>query len=225
MLTADATNARKNILKEEKYNSTNFLTLWDFEGIFKYSPLFYGWYTYKGSKTSAYWMPFAYFITGLVAYAYSFFATLRKMAENSRMSKLSEKDDECIFSWKLFTAWDYMIGNAETAHNRIASIVVGFKEALLEEAEKKRESRNWKITGIRIFVNTVVLGLLVFSAFAVIMVVERSKEPEAKKSIWRSNEISFVMTFISISFPMIFEGLGFFEQYHPRKQLRFQLAR
>lgn len=57
------------------------------------------------------------------------------------MSKLSEKDDECIFSWKLFTAWDYMIGNAETAHNRVASIVMGFKEALLEEAEKKRESR------------------------------------------------------------------------------------
>jgi hypothetical protein len=34
-----------------------------------------------------------------------------------------------------------MIGNAETAHNRIASIVVGFKEALVEEAEKKREAR------------------------------------------------------------------------------------
>ncbi|XP_015833695.1 transmembrane channel-like protein isoform X1 [Tribolium castaneum] len=224
MLTA-VPDARKQILKEERYNSTNFQTLWDFGGVFKYSPLFYGWYTYKESKKSGYRMPFAYFITGLVAYAYSFFATLRKMAENSRMSKLSEKDDECIFSWKLFTAWDYMIGNAETAHNRIASIVVGFKEALLEEAEKKREARNWKITGFRILVNTVVLGLLFFSAFAVILVVKRSTEPEARSSVWRSNEITFVMTFISISFPMIFEGLGFLEQYHPRKQLRLQLAR
>ncbi|XP_044270134.1 transmembrane channel-like protein 2-A [Tribolium madens] len=224
MLTA-APDVRKQILKEERYNSTNFQTLWDFGGVFKYSPLFYGWYTYKESKKSGYRMPFAYFITGLVAYAYSFFATLRKMAENSRMSKLSEKDDECIFSWKLFTAWDYMIGNAETAHNRIASIVVGFKEALLEEAEKKREARNWKITGFRILVNTVVLGLLFFSAFAVVLVVKRSTEPEARSSVWRSNEITFVMTFISISFPMIFEGLGFLEQYHPRKQLRLQLAR
>lgn len=34
-----------------------------------------------------------------------------------------------------------MIGNAETAHNRIASIVMGFKEALLEEAEKKKQPR------------------------------------------------------------------------------------
>lgn len=68
-----------------------------------------------------------------------------RMAENSRMSKLSEKDDECIFSWKLFTGWDYMIGNAETAHNRVASIVMSFKEALLEEAEKKREDRRYTL--------------------------------------------------------------------------------
>lgn len=34
-----------------------------------------------------------------------------------------------------------LIGHAETAHNRIASVVLGFKEALLEEAEKKKDTR------------------------------------------------------------------------------------
>ena len=67
------------------------------------------------------------------------------MAENSRMSKLSEKEDECVFTWKLFTGWDYMIGNSETAHNRAASIILGFKEALLEEAEKKRNPRKYDL--------------------------------------------------------------------------------
>lgn len=43
------------------------------------------------------------------------------MAENSRTAKLSSKDDECVFSWKLFTGWDFMIGHSETAQNRIAS--------------------------------------------------------------------------------------------------------
>lgn len=57
------------------------------------------------------------------------------------MSKLSEKEDECAFSWKLFSSWDFMIGNAETAQNRIGSIVLGFKEALLEESEKHRDER------------------------------------------------------------------------------------
>lgn len=63
------------------------------------------------------------------------------MAENSRMSKLSSKDDEYVFSWKLFTGWDYMIGHLETAQNRMASIILGFKEALLEEAEKKKDTQ------------------------------------------------------------------------------------
>lgn len=36
--------------------------------------------------------------------------SLSRMAENSRNSKLSSKDDECVFSWKLFTGWDFMIG-------------------------------------------------------------------------------------------------------------------
>lgn len=54
------------------------------------------------------------------------------MAENSRMSKLSEKDDECTFAWKLFTGWDYMIGNPETAYNKVASLVMGFKVRSLD---------------------------------------------------------------------------------------------
>lgn len=65
------------------------------------------------------------------------------MAKNSRLSKLTEKEDEYIFSWKLFTGWDFMIGNPETSHNRTASIVLGFKEALLEEAEKQRDERKY----------------------------------------------------------------------------------
>lgn len=63
------------------------------------------------------------------------------MAKNSRMSKLSEKEDEYAFSWKLFTSWDFMIGNPETSNNRTSSITLGFKEALLEEAEKAKDKR------------------------------------------------------------------------------------
>lgn len=69
---------RKVIQDEDRYNATNFLTLWDFEGIFKYSPLFYGWYTNNEESKTGYRLPFAYFVTGLVVYAYSFFAILRK---------------------------------------------------------------------------------------------------------------------------------------------------
>ncbi|KAJ2954092.1 hypothetical protein O0L34_g2308 [Tuta absoluta] len=214
---------RKKIMDDEKRNATNLLTLWEFEGVLKVSPIFYGYYSNVERKQ--YRMPLAYFLTGLVVYIFSFVAILRKMAENSRMSKLSEKEDECIFSWKLFTGWDFMIGNAETAHNRIASVILSFKEALLEEAEKKKDVRNWRIISLRALVNVAVVILLVASAWAVVTVVTRPEDETKPRSWWTENESSTVVTSISIVFPFLFELLGLLEHYHPRKQLRLQLAR
>ncbi|XP_053662984.1 transmembrane channel-like protein [Anopheles marshallii] len=217
---------RKTMSRQELSLTRNFSTIWEFEGHLKYSPLFYGYYsTFSGAIAWGYNLPLAYFFTGLVVYIYSFVATLKKMAENSRMSKLSSKDDEYVFSWKLFTGWDYMIGHMETAQNRMASIILGFKEALLEEAEKKKDTRNWKIILLRILVNFLILGLLVISAYEVILVVKRSMDIKESDSWWRRNEITVVMSLISFFFPMIFEALGIMEYYHPRKQLRIQLAR
>ncbi|KAG5335422.1 TMC3 protein, partial [Acromyrmex charruanus] len=224
VLTANATLAgeRKIMLQEEAIKSKDLLTLWEFEGVLKYSPFFYGWYTNQDSNSN-YRLPLAYFVTNLVVYIYSFVAILRKMAKNSRLSKLIEKEDEYVFSWKLFTGWDFMIGNPETAHNRTASIMVGFKEALLEEAERQKDKRNWRIISMRIFVNVAVLSLLALSAYAVIKVVERSTVES--QNWWRQNEITIVMSLITYLFPILFEILGFLESYHPRKQLRIQLAR
>lgn len=80
MLTADKDLAgeRKIMLEEEKATATDLLTLWDFEGILKYSPIFYGYYTNVDGPGTAYRLPFAYFMTGLAVYLYSFVATLRK---------------------------------------------------------------------------------------------------------------------------------------------------
>ncbi|XP_052125646.1 transmembrane channel-like protein isoform X2 [Frankliniella occidentalis] len=235
ILTADPKTAgeRKEMLDEERKTAYNLYTLWDFEGPLRYSPLFYGYYTDRDSTDCAgkskcgkgYRLPFAYFMTGLAVYVYSFVAILRKMASNSRMSKLSEKEDECAFTWKMFAGWDYMIGNAETAHNRVASTVLGFKEALVEEAERQREKRNWRMLAVRVAVNILVLGMLVFSAWAVVRVVERSTEPDANSNIWRQNETTVVINIVNSIFPILFELFGLLEQYHPRKTLRVQLGR
>lgn len=67
--------------------------------------------------------------------------------------------------------------------------------------------------------------LLVVSAGAVIFVVADSKRVTSKDSWWRRNEITLVLSTISFFFPMFFEALGLIEYYHPRQQLRIQLAR
>ena len=79
VLTADEMKAgeRKIMLPEEKAKSKHLLTLWEFEGILKYSPFFYGWYTNQNTNRG-YRLPLAYFTTNLVVYTYSFVAILRK---------------------------------------------------------------------------------------------------------------------------------------------------
>ena len=78
----------------------------------------------------------AYFCAGMSVYIFSFAIILKKMAQNNKQSKLSEKGDECNFTWRVFTSWDYGIANVETAHNKVASITMGFREALVDEIEK-----------------------------------------------------------------------------------------
>ncbi|XP_076358957.1 transmembrane channel-like protein 3 [Tachypleus tridentatus] len=221
----DSTGMRKEIESEEQDSALNLKAIWDFEGYLKYSPLFYGYYSNREMTEEGYRLPLAYFLTSLAVYIFSFFAILRRMAENSRMSKLSEKDEECTFTWKLFTGWDYMIGHTETAFNKTASLIMSFKEAILEEKERKKEERNWKVIILRIIANFMVILLLASSAYAVVLVVQRSQEAEAESSWWRQNEVTCVVSFISIIFPNLFELIGMLEQYHPRVQLRWQLAR
>lgn len=54
----------------------------------------------------------------------------------------------------IFLGWDYMIGNGETAYNKVASLVMGLKESILEEKERKKEKQSWKRILLLIFTNT-----------------------------------------------------------------------
>ena len=48
-----------------------------------------------------------------------------RMAANTRMSKISgSKTQQYIFNWRLFTGWDYSIGNSETAANTVMAVVI-----------------------------------------------------------------------------------------------------
>lgn len=147
------------------------------------------------------------------------------MAANNRMSRTSSKDDEFTFTWKLFTGWDYMIGNSETAYNKVASIVMGFKESILEEKEKKKEEKSWKRTMARVLANVLVFMLLGSSMYGVILVVERSQNLPADAGWFRANEVTVVVSGIGMVYPNIFDIIALLENYHPKVALRWQLAR
>ncbi|XP_064086907.1 transmembrane channel-like protein 2 [Macrobrachium nipponense] len=225
-LAADRSKAggRKTLLPTDVLTAYDFKVMWDFEGIMRYSPIFYGYYSKTPKTREGYRLPLAYFLATLGAYAYSFVAILRKMAANSRMSKLSE-DEEFTFAWRLLAGWDFTIGNLEAAQNKVAAINTGLREALLEAKESEREEESWKIRARRLLAHLIVAALIVASAYAVVLLVKRSEDVGVTSSWYRQNELTIILTLISFVYPNLFDLVGLLELRHPKNQLQWQLGR
>ncbi|NWR85020.1 TMC3 protein, partial [Furnarius figulus] len=227
----------KTIPKEHIASAQDLDTIWSlgarlkplFIGYLQYSVLFYGYYGRDRKIGKAgYRLPLAYFLVGMAVFAYSFIILLKKMAKNSRMSLASASDENYTFCWRLFCAWDYLIGNPEAAESKAAAIVNSIREAILEEQEKKK-SKNLAVTiSLRIIANILVLLSLAGSIYIIYFVVDRSQKLERIKkelTLWEKNEVSVVVSLITMIAPSAFELVAALEMYHPRTTLRFQLAR
>ncbi|KAG5213319.1 hypothetical protein JEQ12_009105 [Ovis aries] len=118
---------RKTVPRAEEASAANFGVLYDFNGLAQYSVLFYGYYD---NKRTIGWMnfrlPLSYFLVGIMCIGYSFLVVLKAMTKN--IGDDGGGDDNTFnFSWKVFTSWDYLIGNPETADNKFNSITMNFK--------------------------------------------------------------------------------------------------
>ncbi|CAG2252796.1 TMC [Mytilus edulis] len=222
----------KTIPDDERQKASQLKSIWDAEGIVKYSPLFYGYYGHDKLIGNSYRLPLAYMIIGLAGFAFSFIVVLRQMAANSKRSGLSGQEENFTFSRKLFSGWDFTIGHPETSTNKYASIVTGFKESILEEKQKSQEQNKKLLTLLRILANIIVLMLLALSTYIIQLCVERSREVEINHrrdnleiGFWEQQELTVVMTLIATLFPTFFDIVSIMEKYHPRVNLRWQLAR
>ncbi|OUC46945.1 TMC domain protein [Trichinella nativa] len=171
---ANITASRKQLSEKELETADHLQTVWDFKGYLARSPLFYGYYSNEEymEQLFHYRLPLAYFLVNLVVLGYSFFAILRKMASNARTSKMSSgKTEQFVFAWKVTTGWDYTIGNPETASNAIMANVTKFRVSSFH-------GHWWVRFLLRIVANTVILGMMACSAYAIYTVVERSREIE-----------------------------------------------
>ncbi|ELW70708.1 Transmembrane channel-like protein 3 [Tupaia chinensis] len=219
----------KTIPKEHAASAQDLDTVWSLGGYLQYSVLFYGYYGRERKIGRAgYRLPLAYFLVGMAVFAYSFIILLKKMAKNSRTSLASASNENYTFCWRVFCAWDYLIGNPEAAESKTAAIVNSIREAILEEQEKKK-SKNLAVTiCLRIVANILVLLSLAGSIYLIYFVVDRSQKLEQSKkelTLWEKNEVSVVVSLVTMLAPSAFDLIAALEMYHPRTTLRFQLAR
>uniref|UniRef100_A0A4W5M975 Transmembrane channel-like protein n=2 Tax=Salmoninae TaxID=504568 RepID=A0A4W5M975_9TELE len=224
------TTRSKTIPKEHLASAQDLDTIWSLGGYLQYSVLFYGYYgPVRKLGSAGYRLPLAYFLVGMAVFAYSFIILLRKMAKNSRLSLASASDENFTFCWRVFCAWDYLIGNPEAAESKGAAIVNNIREAIVEEQEKKKDTSLAVLISLRILANILVLLSLAGSIYIIYFVVDRSQKLEQEKpelTLWEKNEVvSVVVSLITMIAPSAFELVAQLEMYHPRTSLRFQLAR
>ncbi|KAJ8398313.1 hypothetical protein AAFF_G00428830 [Aldrovandia affinis] len=138
------------------------------------------------------------------------------MAKNSRLSLASASDENYTFCWRVFCAWDYLIGNPEAAESKGAACVA------------QSTTSGAVLISLRILANILVLLSLAGSIYIIYFVVDRSQRLEQEKpelTLWEKNEVSVVVSLITMIAPSAFELVSQLEMYHPRTSLRFQLAR
>ncbi|ETN80296.1 TMC domain protein [Necator americanus] len=221
------TESRKEIPSNERIHADEIAVVWHYDGYLRYSPLFYGYYSDDEFLWQKYPLPLAYFLVTIFIFAYSFFAILRKMAANARMSKLSgSKAEQYIFNWRVFTGWDYTIGNQDTASNTVMAIVIKLRESIADcRVSIGSKFRCLQFT-LRVIANLVICGMLAFSIYCISFAVQKSQTAvEQEGNLFTKNQVPSVVATITHVFPMIFDLIGRLENYHPRTALRAHLTR
>ena len=130
------------------------------------------------------------------------------MAANTRMSKISgSKTQQYIFNWRLFTGWDYSIGNSETAANTVMAVVIKlrvcdspffflynakFQESIADIKVSSTTKIKWLQWFLRILANLIICAMLAFSIYFITFAVQRSQTAvEQEGNLFTKNQVKF----------------------------------
>ncbi|XP_016336120.1 transmembrane channel-like protein 2-A [Sinocyclocheilus anshuiensis] len=219
---------RKTVPREEQATAMDYSVLTDFNGYCKYSVLFYGYY--NNQRTIGFLkfrLPLSYLLVGIGTFGYSLMVVIRTMAKNADVGGGDGEDNEFTFAWKMFTSWDYLIGNAETADNKYASITTSFKESIVDEQENQKDENIHLRRFLRVLANFFITCTLGGSGYLIYFVVKRSQDFANMDNLswYEKNELEIIMSLLGLVGPMLFETIAELEEYHPRIALKWQLGR
>uniref|UniRef100_A0A3Q1D233 Transmembrane channel-like protein n=1 Tax=Amphiprion ocellaris TaxID=80972 RepID=A0A3Q1D233_AMPOC len=219
---------RKTVPREEQDTAQDYSVLMDFNGYCKYSVLFYGFYNNERTiGLLKFRLPLSYLMVGIGTFGYSLMLVIRTMAKNADVGGGDGEEGEFTFAWKMFTSWDYLIGNAETADNKYASITTSFKESIVDEQENQKDENIHLRRFLRVLANFLITCSLGGSGYLIYFVVKRSQEFATRDDLswYEKNELEIIMSLLGLVCPPLFETIAELEDYHPRIGLKWQLGR
>ncbi|XP_068608718.1 transmembrane channel-like protein 2-A [Brachionichthys hirsutus] len=219
---------RKTVPRAEQDTAQDYSVLMDFNGYCKYSVLFYGFYNDQRTiGLLKFRLPLSYLMVGIGTFGYSLMVVISTMAKNADVGGGDGDESEFTFAWKMFTSWDYLIGNAETADNKYASITTSFKESIVDEQENQKDENIHLRRFLRVLANFLILCSLGGSGYLIYFVVKRSQEFANRDDLswYEKNELEIIMSLLGLVCPPLFETIAELEDYHPRIALKWQLGR
>ncbi|KAJ0057633.1 hypothetical protein NL108_011582, partial [Boleophthalmus pectinirostris] len=223
---------RKTVPRDEQDTAQDYSVLMDFNGYCKYSVLFYGYYNSQRTiGLLKFRLPLSYLMVGIGTFGYSLMVVIRTMAKNADVGGGDGEEGEFTFAWKMFTSWDYLIGNAETADNKYASITTSFKvswpESIVDEQENQKDENIHLRRFLRVLANFLITCSLGGSGYLIYFVVKRSQEFANRDDLswYEKNELELIMSLLGLVCPPLFETIAELEDYHPRIALKWQLGR
>uniref|UniRef100_A0A9D2YC03 Transmembrane channel-like protein n=3 Tax=Nothobranchius TaxID=28779 RepID=A0A9D2YC03_NOTFU len=219
---------RKTVPRAEQDTAQDYSVLMDFNGYCKYSVLFYGYYNDQRTVgLLKFRLPLSYLMVGIGSFGYSLMLVIRTMAKNADVGGGDGEEGEFTFAWKMFTSWDYLIGNSETADNKYASITTSFKESIVDEQENQKDENIHLRRFLRVLANFLITCSLGGSGYLIYFVVKRSQEFANRTDLswYEKNELEIIMSLLGLVCPPLFETIAELEDYHPRIALKWQLGR
>ncbi|CAF93596.1 unnamed protein product, partial [Tetraodon nigroviridis] len=219
---------RKTVPRAEQATAQDYSVLMDFNGYCKYSVLFYGYYNSQRTiGLLKFRLPLSYLLVGIGTFGYSLMVVIRTMAKNADVGGGDGEEGEFTFAWKMFTSWDYLIGNPETADNKYASITTSFKESIVDEQENQKDENIHLRRFLRVLANFLITCSLGGSGYLIYFVVKRSQEFASRNDLswYEKNELEIIMSLLGLVCPPLFETIAELEDYHPRIALKWQLGR
>ncbi|XP_035524096.1 transmembrane channel-like protein 2-A [Morone saxatilis] len=219
---------RKTVPRAEQDTAQDYSVLMDFNGYCKYSVLFYGYYNSQRTiGLLKFRLPLSYLMVGIGTFGYSLMVVIRTMAKNADVGGGDGEEGEFTFAWKMFTSWDYLIGNSETADNKYASITTSFKESIVDEQENQKDENIHLRRFLRVLANFLIICSLGGSGYLIYFVVKRSQEFADRDDLswYEKNELEIIMSLLGLVCPPLFETIAELEDYHPRIALKWQLGR
>ncbi|XP_056147135.1 transmembrane channel-like protein 2-A [Lampris incognitus] len=219
---------RKTVPRLEQDTAQDYSVLMDFNGYCKYSVLFYGYYNNQRTiGLLKFRLPLSYLMVGIGTFGYSLMVVIRTMAKNADVGGGDNDEAGFTFGWKMFTSWDYLIGNAETADNKYASITTSFKESIVDEQESQKDENIHLRRFLRVLANFMIFCSLGGSGYLIFFVVKRSQEFATRDDLswYEKNELEIIMSLLGLVCPPLFETIAELEDYHPRIALKWQLGR